>query len=104
MSMQRLLAITALLAAPLGCVANQGASEVRFLNARVITDGVPCTVSSTEFISGGGLDLAGSDSYEVAMSVETNVQQQDLTINQVNFQGPGLGDVNFYQIVYSYEF
>ena len=69
--MKRLLTIAAL-CAPLSCVANQGASFVRFMNARpFVPDSPVCATQSDLFISAGQLDVAGNDNYLLPVSVET---------------------------------
>lgn len=103
--MKRLLAIAALLVAPLGCVANQGASFVRFLNARSFVAGTTdCSTAADKYIVEGALDVSGSDNYLLAMSIESNTEVQPITINQVNYQGSGLNDITLYEVVYSYDF
>lgn len=103
--MKRLLAIAALLVAPLGCVANQGAAFVRFLNARDYAVGsTTCDTVTDRYIPAGALDVSGPYNYLLSMSIETNTQVQPITINQVGYQGNGLSDITLYEVVYSYEF
>jgi hypothetical protein len=92
-----LLVGAAFMILPLGCVANQGDSSIRFLNARALTlESDECTASAEKFVTGGSLDLAGGSNYLLAPSVETN------TATPATGTGQGL-DVTLTELVYSYE-
>lgn len=103
--MKRLMVIAALAVAPLACVANQGDTPVRFLNARALEfePAEGCTGSEDAFITQGDFDVSGGQNYLLAMSVETNTFQQPITIGQEPFSGGGLGDITLSEVVYSYE-
>lgn len=105
--MKRMMVISAALAlAPLGCVANQGDASVRFLNAlglKANTDTGGCTADTAVGISSGTFDVSGGQNYLMALAVETNTNQQSITISGENFSGKGLSDITLNELVYSYE-
>jgi hypothetical protein len=106
MSMKRLMVIAALAVAPLAsCVANQGDTPIRFLNARGLEfePAEGCTANEDTFISQGDFDSSGGQNYLLAMSVETNTFAQPITIGQEPFSGEGLGDITLEELVYSYK-
>lgn len=96
--MKRLLMGAAFMVLPLGCVANEGDSSIRFLNARALTfESDVCTPSPDRFVTSGSLDIAGKRSYLLAPSVETNTAAPTTGTG-----GQGL-DVTLTELVYSYE-
>lgn len=103
--MKRLMVMAALAVAPLACVANQGDTPIRFLNARGLEfdPASGCTGSEDTFITQGNFDVSGGQNYLLAMSVETNTFQQPIIIGQEPFAGEGLGDITLNELVYSYE-
>lgn len=103
--MKRLMLVAALAASSSACVANQGDSSIRFLQAAPLkTESGGCSVTTGgSQIPQGLLDISGGGTYLVGLVVETNIAQRDLSVGGKILSGPGLNDITLNEVVLTYE-